>query len=139
MRYFIFIFFVLFMSACKKDTDGPTTVLNEMPSAEVISQNVGYFMNGPYGAVSGKAQVLKITEGNYEIVLDSFMSSNGPDLYVYLSKETMPVNFIEAGKLKSTNGRQVYQLSTTADISPYKYVCIHCKAYNHLFGSALIK
>ena len=139
MRYLIFILFVLFISACKKETDGPTTVLNEVPSTQVKSQNVGYFINGPYGAVSGKVQVLKITEGNFEIVLDSFMSSNGPDLNVYLSKEAMPVNFIEAGKLKSTNGRQVYQLSTTADISLYKYVCIHCKAFNHLFGSALIK
>ena len=109
MRYLIFIFIVLFISACKKEADAPTTILNEMPSAEVKSQNVGYFMNGPYGQVSGKAQVLKITEGNFEIVLDSFTSSNGPDLYVYLSKETMPVNFIEAGKLKSTNGKQVYQ------------------------------
>lgn len=139
MRLLIFIFFVVLISACKKETDAPTTVLNEMPSTEVKSQNVGYFINGPYGQVSGKAQVLKITEGNFEIVLDSFMSSNGPDLYVYLSKEVMPVNFMEAGKLKSTNGRQVYQLVSTIDISPYKYVCIHCKAYNHLFGSALIK
>ncbi len=139
MRILIFICFVLLITACKKETDAPTTVLNEMPTASAAAQQTGYFMNGPYGEVSGKAQVLKITEANYEVVLDSFMSSNGPDLYVYLSKEAMPVNFIEAGKLKSTKGRQVYQFTSTANISQYKYVCIHCKAYNHLFGSALIK
>ncbi len=138
MRYLILFILLTGSVSCKKNAGAPAVTLNETATPNAISQRIGYFENGPYGQVSGKVSINKITEGNYELVLDSFMSSNGPDLYVYLSKEKMPVNFLEAGKLKSTNGKQVYPVSE-ADISAYKYICIHCKAYNHLFGVAAIK
>ena len=139
MRLFISTLILLALASCNKDSDAPNTVLNEQPSTNVSSMQLGYFQNGPYGSVSGRATVSKITEASYEVVLDSFMTTNGPDLYVYLSKEIMPVSFIEIGKLKSTSGRQVYPFNMPQDLASYKYVCIHCKAYNHLFGSALIK
>ncbi len=110
--------------------------MTEMPSASAQLVASGRFQDGPYGRVSGLGQVWKTASNTYEVVLDSFQTNNGPDLYVYLSKEMMPVNFIEAGKLKSTNGKQVYPLTNMPDLSQYKYVAIHCKAFNHLFGYA---
>ena len=134
MRLMLLLSLMVILAACKKEAAEDT--LNEMPSpaAQLIAS--GHFKSGPYGQVSGLGQIWKTTSNTYEVVLDSFQTSNGPDLYVYLSKEVMPVNFIEAGSLKSTNGKQVYPLLDMPDLSQYKYVAIHCKAYNHLFGYA---
>jgi hypothetical protein len=51
----------------------------------------------------------------------------------------MPVNFIDLGALKSTIGNQVYNVVGMPDFMDYKYISIHCVAYNHLFGSALLQ
>lgn len=135
MRIVIFLLFVASLAACKKSAL-TTQTLNEMPSDNAVLLAEGMFKNGPYGRVSGNAQVWRTPGNKYEVVLDSFTTSNGPDLYLYLSKEIMPVNFIEAGKLKSTNGSQVYALAEMPDLTQYKYIAVHCKAYNHLFGYA---
>lgn len=132
------IFTVSIMSACSKATLAPETILAEMTDTTATLSNSGKFMNGPYGNVSGYAGIYK-NNNEYQVVLDSFATNNGPDLYVYLSKEVMPVNFISLGKLKSTGGKQVYNISANANLMEYKYVCIHCRQYNHLFGYALIQ
>ncbi len=127
----------IFFSACKKETGASTVTLNEMvnPVAAVVKK--GDFMSGPYGNVSGMAELFK-QDTVYTIKLTNFASSNGPDLHVYLSKEVMPVNYIDLGSLKSTNGNQVYNIPGKPDFSAYKYIAIHCVAFNHLFGSAII-
>ena len=65
--------------------------------------------------------------------------TNGPDLHVYVSKEKLPVNFIDLGKLKSIKGNQVYTIPGMPDFTAYKYALVHCQQYNHLFGSALLQ
>ncbi len=135
---FLFVLLVSFV-ACKKDTDAPTAALSETIDTTAQLLASGSFENGPYGTVTGRGKVFKNFNGSYSVVLDSFSTNNGPDLYVYLSKQAMPVDFIVGGKLKSTNGKQVYDLAEMPDLSQYKYICIHCKAFNHLFGFALLK
>jgi len=129
---------VVLISACKKES------ASNVPAVDVVKDSAvtiakGSFQNGPYGRVSGIAKVLRNTNNSYDVVVDSFQTNNGPDLYIYLSKEAMPVNYIEVAKLRSTGGTQVYPLTVVPDVSQYKFVCIHCKAYNHLFGYAEIK
>jgi hypothetical protein len=138
MRTMLLLSVLTVLAACKKEA-APENLLNDMPSPTAQPMVSGRFQNGPYGMVTGLGQVWKTAANTYEVVLDSFQTNNGPDLYVYLSKEIMPVNFIEAGKLKSTNGRQVYALASIPDLTQYKYVTIHCKTYNHLFGYAQLQ
>jgi hypothetical protein len=73
------------------------------------------------------------------VSLKGFSSSGGPDLHVYLSKEVQPVNFIDLGSLRSITGDQAYTIVGSPDLATYRYVLIHCKAYNHLFGSAALE
>ena len=140
MRNLIIILIVSLMSvSCKKEMQAPTTILNEgVDTAIAMLKYSGVFMAGPYGTATGKAEVYK-TGSKYEVRLADFMVNNGPALHVYLSKEAMPINFIDAGQLKSTNGNQVYQIPDMPDFLSYKYISIHCVAYNHLFGYALLK
>lgn len=134
----LFLFANLFFAGCTKD-EVSEIPLNEMPGMNALQQFTGDFMNGPYGRVSGKVQLFKNTDGSYDIKLEDFSSDNGPDLYVYLSAEIQPVNFLELGKLRSVAGNQVYRVPGNPDLSRFRYVCIHCKQYNHLFGYALLK
>ena len=71
--------------------------------------------------------------------LENVSISNGPDLHVYISKEVIPVNYIDLGRLQSISGNQVYQIPGDPDFTKYKYALIHCQRYNHLFGSAELR
>ncbi len=96
-------------------------------------------MNGPYGNVAGAVSIL-FENNTYQLQLDSsFLTTNGPDLKVYLSKEIQPVNFVNLGSLKSINGSQLYTIPSMANPAQYKYALIHCQQYDHLFGSAELK
>ncbi|MHA4844791.1 DM13 domain-containing protein [Flavitalea antarctica] len=135
MKTLMLFSLLLLFTACKKESASNTPATETVQPGAAV-QAKGSFVNGPYGRVSGVGKVVRNANNTYDVVLDSFMTNNGPDLYVYLSKEAMPVTFIEVGKLRSTGGTQVYSLTAAPDLSQYKYICIHCKAFNHLFGYA---
>lgn len=131
---------VVSIQSCKKDKDSfaSTEAVNEMVDSTGILKYSGTFTSGPFGTITGKAEVYK-NGADYKVKLANFNTNNGPALHVYLSKEAMPINYIDLGVLKSTNGNQVYSVTGMPDFMEYKYISIHCVAYNHLFGSALIQ
>lgn len=135
--YLLIVIFILTLTACNKDTTS-TTPVNEVPSTTAMAIDSGFFFNGPHGSVSGTAKIYK-TGSKYELALENFSSSNGPDLKVYLSKEKQPVNFINLGSLKSTAGNQLYAIPASVNVNDYKYALIHCQQYNHLFGYAELR
>lgn len=139
MKKQFLVVLVLFLLGCTDETLAPTTPLDDMTDPDAMLIRSGTFMNGPYGTVMGSAQIFENSDGTFQVKLDGFNTTNGPDLYVYLSKEIMPVNFISVGKLKSTTGNQVYDITGTPDFDEYPYVNIHCQEFNHLFGYALTK
>ncbi len=128
------------IQSCKKDKDSfaSTVTVNEMVDTTGMLKYSGSFTSGPFGTVTGKAEVY-INGTDYKVKLANFNTNNGPALHVYLSKEAMPINYIDLGVLKSTNGNQVYSVTGMPDFMEYKYISIHCVAFNHLFGSALIQ
>lgn len=139
IRNTILIANLIVFANCTDDDLASTKPVDDMISEQAALKFSGTFTNGPYGTVMGTAPIFENEDKSLEVKLASFTTTNGPDLYVYLSKEAMPVNFIELGKLKLTNGNQVYAIPGTPDFSQYTYIGIHCKAYNHLFGSALLE
>lgn len=122
--------------SCADETLAPTTPLDDMIDEDAVLIYSGTFTNGPYGTVMGTAEVFKNADETLDLKLENFNTSNGPDLYVYISKEAMPINFISLRKLKSTTGNQVYPISGMPEFMEYKYITIHCQEYNHLFGYA---
>ncbi|MBX9784048.1 MAG: DM13 domain-containing protein [Chitinophagaceae bacterium] len=133
---FACISLVLVFSACKKD-QSPTVPVNDPLDTTAQVKFTGTFINGPFGMVTGTAQVLRAgNNDSYSLALKDVMISNGPDLHVYLSKEGQPVNFIDLGKLKSAAGTQVYSIIGNPDFTQYKYALVHCQRFNHLFESA---
>lgn len=131
-------FLLLFaLLACTKENT-PTLSLDEKVDKTMsIEKAKGNFSNGPYGTASGQAKIYTVGSAT-QLALENFSSSNGPDLKVYLSKEKDPVNFINLGDLKATSGNQLYDIPNNIKTTDYKYVLIHCKRFNHLFGFAEI-
>jgi hypothetical protein len=135
MKIFSITMALLLLFGCKKDNTSTETLM-EMEMAGSVRTHSGRFVNGPYGRVTGNAHIVRNANGTFELLLEGLSSTNGPDLFVYLSKELQPVQFMNLGPLKSVNGNQVYPLTGTPDVMEYKYALVHCRQFNHLFGSA---
>lgn len=137
MKIFILSIATIFLSiACTKKDLASTIVLNELIDPQASLKYNGTFIDGPYGKATGNAVIYINTNGSFQLRLEDINVTNGPNLKVYLSKEKQPINFIDLGNLKSTRGNQVYDIIGAPDFTVYKYALIHCKEYNHLFGSA---
>ena len=101
------------------------------PQAEGKFTGVG---DGIHDA-QGIARILPVNEMTV-LRLEEFRSTNGPDLYVYLSTDTDASEFVSLGKLKANNGNQNYEIPGGTDISKYDTVLIWCQQFSVLFGSA---
>lgn len=108
------------------------------------------FANGPFGdyAINGVATLSFLTDGTKTLAFDSaFGTSSGPDLHVYLSQAStvstpggvlQTPNTIDLGLLKSASGSQSYDLSAISpvvNLDSYDYVIIHCKEFDHYWGT----
>ena len=86
----------------------------------------------------GKASTIPLDNGAEVLRLEEFKSTNGPDLYVYLSADKTATDFISLGKLKANQGNQNYEIPSEVDLAKYNEVLIWCKTFGVLFGSAKI-
>jgi hypothetical protein len=103
----------------------------------------GSFMGGGDGIhnAEGIARVLSIDDGSEEhkiLRLEDFRSTNGPDLYVVLSKGAKGIGsgYVEVGRLKGNIGNQNYHIPDGINLEEYSHVLIWCKQFSVLFGSA---
>jgi Electron transfer DM13 len=85
--------------------------------------------------VDGVAKVIPVDSAQI-LRLENFKATNGPDLYVYLSKDKSASDFINVGRLKGNVGNQNYEIPAGTDLSKYNTVLIWCRAFSFLFGSA---
>jgi len=135
----LFVFISCWVMACSKKgqvTEVPAT--DNIDTTNGAVKYNGSFTSAPGKSATGTALIL-FKNGLYSVALKNMNVSGGPDLHVYLSKQIQPVEFVDLGKLKSTNGDQVYQVANSVDFSTYKYALIFCQQYNVLFGSAELK
>lgn len=107
------------------------------------------FSPGPDYNLEGVATITFLDDGSKTLSFDSdFQTVSGPDLHVYLSNvQTVETpggvlqteDTIEIGLLQSSSGAQSYDLSSFSSIEAidsYNYVSIHCKQYDHYWGTA---
>ena len=84
----------------------------------------------------GVAKVLNLADGKTFLRLENLKTTNGPDLYVYLSTGKDVSDIVNLGRLKGNIGNQNYEIPTATDLAKYSTVLIWCKAFSTLFGSA---
>ncbi|MBA3789447.1 DM13 domain-containing protein [Patescibacteria group bacterium] len=86
---------------------------------------------------SGTVRVVT-TDGKNYIRYENFKTINGPDIYVYLSKDLGAKEYISLGKVTATDGNINYEIPAGVNPEDYKYVLTWCKTFGVLFNSAQI-
>jgi Electron transfer DM13 len=84
----------------------------------------------------------KVDGGRRFLRLDELRTSNGPDLFVYLS--ATPADgpgdtfdgFLSLGRLKANQGNQNYEIDSGARLDRYRRVVIWCRRFTYAFGAA---
>jgi hypothetical protein len=91
----------------------------------------------------GTASIFEI-EGKRVLRLTNFMTSNGPDVHVYLvaapdvmdDATVKKAGFIDLGSMKGNIGDQNYDVPANVDLSKYRAVTIWCNRFSVNFGTA---
>jgi hypothetical protein len=96
---------------------------------------------------TGEAVVSQLPDGSRVLRLESFETSNGPDLRVYLSAGSNDaafgreygMDFVELGQLKGNIGSQNYSVPAGVDLGRYRNAVIWCKRFGVGFGVATLE
>ncbi|MGY1711167.1 DM13 domain-containing protein [Geodermatophilus sp. SYSU D00758] len=94
-------------------------------------------------ATTGSVRVLRLPDGQVVVRLEGLDTSNGPDLYVYLSatpadgdRATVDEEFVDLGRLKGNVGDQNYAVPAGVDPADWASVVIWCERFRASFGAA---
>ncbi len=138
MKKIFVVFAVLFLFSCSEDDDKTPTkpVVDPFDPMEtgITLLKEGTLMSSAH-TVSGTVKIYD-DAGKKVLVLEPFSTENGPDLKVYLSTDEKATDYINLGALKSTTGKQSYDVTGMPDLDKYKYVLIWCQQYSVLFGKS---
>lgn len=112
--------------------------MNETKMTNDTMTLMGNFVEAGDGfhKAEGIAKVINLADGRTFLRLENLKTTNGPDLYVYLSVGKDALDIVNLGRLKGNIGNQNYEIPAGADLSKYNTVLIWCKAFSTLFGSA---
>ena len=95
----------------------------------------GQFHSGAH-ETKGTATIFRLADGRRTLRLTNFETSNGPDVHVYLSRETGgkwdAATSLYLGTLKATNGSFNYELPADIDVASYRSVVVWCRAFRVL-------
>ncbi len=131
-----------------------TQVNEEFPGASPVAATTDAAMpllSGSFHSVAhdtmGTAAIHKLADGKKVLRLTDFITSNGPDVRVYLvavpdatdSDTVKNAGFVELGKLKGTEGAQNYDIPPEVDLDKYRAVTIWCARFGVNFGTAPLK
>jgi hypothetical protein len=136
MKQFIYILSFSIIAACAPEENTPTKPINDdFDPTKATLLRAGLLMGCGGHTVMGVAEIYD-DNGKLVLLFDDFTSQNGPDLYVYLSTTSNANQFVSLGKLKSTTGKQTYEIPDGTDVMQYKYAHVWCKQFSVCFGLA---
>jgi hypothetical protein len=90
----------------------------------------------------GDASLIVTSPSTAVLRFENFSVRNGPDLYVYLSRDTGVRRVDEKlnlGKLKATDGAFNYELPAGVDVSTINSVVVWCRQFGVLFAEAPLR
>jgi hypothetical protein len=91
----------------------------------------------------GVVRILTLEDGQRVARLENLDTSNGPDLYVYLTankaagpEDKFDDEYVSLGRLKGNQGDQNYELPDGVDTERFSTLVIWCDRFNSAFGAA---
>lgn len=122
----------------------PSETDESLNTETTVDNESGIATTGPFPITgtsghpaSGEVEVIQSAE-ELLIRYKNYDGTNGPDLYVYLSKDLEAEDFIDLGPAKGNKGNIIYGAPLDVDLSEYKYILTWCKAFGVLFDYAEI-
>ena len=129
-------------------SEGPATTAGKDPAATPapsggpVTVATGRFRSLGH-TTSGRVAVLEVDGGRRYLRLDDLATSNGPDLFVYLSaapadgpRDRLDDDAVSLGRLKANQGNQNYEIAAGTRLDRYRSVVIWCKRFTYAFGAA---
>jgi|SRR5687767_13666813 len=102
----------------------------------------GSFVSLDHGT-SGTARVVELDGGARVLRIEGLDTSNGPDLFVYLSTNraggpegAFDDEYVNLGRLKGNKGDQNYEVPTEVALDRYASVVVWCDRFDSAFGAA---
>lgn len=95
-------------------------------------------MSGMFESMNGEKVEGKATIKDNKLMLTDFKSSKGPDLHVYLTKDSDIKKGMKIDKVDYDKMEQTFDLKDM-DTSKYNEVTIYCDKAHVVFGSAKLK
>ncbi|MDQ2588195.1 DM13 domain-containing protein [Saccharothrix yanglingensis] len=94
-------------------------------------------------ATTGSATLVRLPGGGHAVQFESLDTSDGPDLYVYLSdkpsdspESAFGSGFTNLGKLRANRGDQVYEVPAGTALDAVRSVVIWCERFSAGFAVA---
>jgi hypothetical protein len=83
---------------------------------------------------------VRVVESSTDTIVrfEEYETINGPDLFVYLSKDLEASEFVNLGEIRGTKGNINYTVPEGVNIDEYPYVLVWCRAFSVLFNYAKI-
>jgi peptide methionine sulfoxide reductase msrA/msrB len=123
------------------DEAAPVTIISSEDERDLTNQEVVPVIfpviGTPGHQATGTVRVLQ-TEAGSVVRYEDFSTTNGPDLYVYLSKDKEATDYVDLGPLKATSGNINYAVPEDVSFDEYSYVLVWCKQFGVLFNYALL-
>lgn len=110
---------------------------SETPEAQPSPTEVaGVFMDGEKNyETTGTLRSVEAEDGTY-FRFEEFETTNGPDLFVYLTKPGQETTEgVSLGALKGNIGNQNYLIPEDVNLEEYNTVVIWCRAFSATFGT----
>jgi hypothetical protein len=130
------------------DTDDAATPGTDPPQVdEPVALLTGTFDSRNRYTVTGGATAYELPDGTRILRLEGFESTNGPDLFVYLtvgdasepSDAALAAEHVDLGFLRGNVGNQNYDIPTDVDLERFDTVVIWCRRFGTAFGAADIR
>ncbi len=130
--------------AAPVSTTTSATATSTAPPQPVILAE-GAFVSQEHDT-SGTARVLELPDGARVLRLESFSTSDGPDVHVWLSDAAAGGDwnsyddgrFVALGEIKATDGNHNYAIPADADLTGLQSAVIWCDRFDVAFGSAAL-
>ena len=94
-----------------------------------------------FHTAEGQALIIETEPGVYILRVENFSVRNGPDLFVYLSRnpDGWEENAVNLGELKATDGAFNYEIPADIDIEEFQSAVVWCRRFAVEFGHATLQ
>lgn len=116
----------------------PEEMVEEPMPTQAEPAPAAQIVDTPAHPASGTVRVVEAGGTTY-IRYENFKTLNGPDIFVYLSKDLDATEFVDLGRVKATEGNINYEVPPGVAVEDYPYVLVWCRAFGVLFNYAALQ